>query len=921
MMSCRAVHCAVVCLALLAAAPAGLAQPSGALPQPSAPAAGETADRPADGDARQRQRFEDAVGNLSSPDPAEREEASRTLWAAGDAAEATLREAAAGDDVEVARRAAEILRNLRYGIRPDTSKAVVDLLALYRQGDRTSAQSAVVGLAGRGADGVRILSRLWAEEQEPWRRALLAQRLGERARTAAALLLADRSPDAVLPLLEAAADAPGPPGAPALRDLAAFLLLRGDGALDERAARLKPLVAATEAPDPADNDGPLAGGGAAVPPTSAAKARAATLLTYLCRARADLPAARWAAEQSGDAALFEAMLVETADWTVLAARAAARADATPTPSVEDLGFAAAYHRMAGDAAGARKWADAIAAYADRRPDDNWLAAEALFLNDRPDEGMAVLLKHRNYAAAAPLLPQRMRFKELFELERLAGESKPPEAARIAARAAAARHFLGDRDAAKEALARLLAANEKDRDFELYVALAEAATGMRQPEVAEQCAARALLVAKPMDDLAALFDAADVRPGERAARWWALMRQKYKEPVLITFGRLRSLLRGELPPAQTESLARAAAEDAMRRPSGDRDAWLLEIGQTLLAAGQREAAKDFFRRLNGAPAAPQPVPVAFVRLGDFEAEDGQWDAAATLYGRAWEMDRTRPLPLLLRGNALTRIGRVKEGRELIETAHLMPLADEAARHEVMVELDKRKLADEARRERDLIVRTAAFSSWYLGDALRRAGDEAYEKGEFASAAALWDRAFLDNQSKGTRFGDPWANFTMPSLVHRARALGLMRAGDFSAAVKEADLAMLYTPGDADALIAFVGELDKQGRKAEADDTYRRHTAPYRALCAAHPNSGQAHNQLAWAAAKSRRELDAALKHALRAVELDPEDAASLDTLAETHFQRGEYQKAIEAINRCIELEPKEKHHAEQLERFRKALAGQ
>ena len=138
--------------------------------------------------------------------------------------------------------------------------------------------------------------------------------------------------------------------------------------------------------------------GAAQTPSSDAKA--AALLAYLCRARADLPAARWAAERSGDAALLEALLIETADWKAMAQRYAARPNLST--SIEDLGFAAAYHRMAGDEAGARQMGDRIVAYADRRPDDNWLAAESLFLNDRPDDGMAVLLKHRNYSAAAAL---------------------------------------------------------------------------------------------------------------------------------------------------------------------------------------------------------------------------------------------------------------------------------------------------------------------------------------------------------------------------------------------------------------------------------------------------------------------------------------------------------------------------------------
>jgi tetratricopeptide (TPR) repeat protein len=313
-------------------------------------------------------------------------------------------------------------------------------------------------------------------------------------------------------------------------------------------------------------------------------------------------------------------------------------------------------------------------------------------------------------------------------------------------------------------------------------------------------------------------------------------------------------------------------------------------------------------------------VALVRLGDFDADAGNWDAAAAQYAKACDLDRSDPLPLLLRGHALKHIGREKEGGDLVELAHVLPLADEAARHALMAELERRQMRDDARGERDLILRTAAFQSWHQSDALRRAGDEAYEKEDYLAAARMWDRAFLDNQSRSTRFARPWANFAMPALIHRARAQGLMRQGDLAAAGREAELSMLYSPSDADAVIAFVNELDRLGKKAEADELYRRHSAPYRALCEAHPNSGQAHNQLAWAQAKCRRDLDDALAHARRAVELEPTSTACLDTLAETHFQRGEVHKAIEVMNRCVELEPKEKRHQEQLERFNKALKG-
>ena len=870
---------------------------------PLAPAATRAQEAP---DGREQRSIAEAVERLGSADPAEREAASQYLWAAGSAAEAALREAAAGDDVEAARRAGELLRHLRYGIRPDTPKDILHLLAQFRQsaaaGDRASATTAVNGLAARGPAGLRVLTRLWQDETDEAQRRTLGGALAERARPAAATLLADGDGASAVGLLEAAGDARTPWGEQAVRDLAALLLLQGDAAaLDERVARLKPLVAdaSTE---------------------TAARARSARLLAYLCRARGDLAAARWAAEQAGEPALLELVLAESGAWKELAQRAAARLSARPPAedTVEELGFAAAYHRLAGDADGLERYAQRILAVAARRADEAPLAAEALFLNDRPDAGMEVLLRHKAYAEAAELLSPRMKFDELLALARTVRAANEPDAPAVEARAAAARHVLGDTEGARTALEQLISAKPAGgATVGYYVLLASVATSIDQPKLAEEAAARGLALARPTDDASELLEEAGFGEGERAARWWAMLRDKYREPARVTFGRLRSVLRGELPPAQMEQLARSAADHVRRGRAAGADPGLADVGDTLLAAGHREAATNYFRWLS---QRPPPPPVAFIRLGDLEADAQRWDTAAAAYGRAWELDRTQALPLLLRGAAIKRAGREKEGAAVVELAHLLPLADEAARHALMGELDRRQLRDDARRQRDVIVRTAAFQSWHQSDALRRAGDEAHEKQDYLAAADLWDRAFLDNQSRATRFAKLWANFAMPALIHRSRALGLMRAGDLAAAKSEADLAMRYSPSDADALIAFVNELDRLGKRAEADELYRRHAAPYRALCEAHPDSAQAHNQLAWAAAKCRRELDDALAHALRAVELDPASTACLDTLAETHFQRGEVQNAIEIMNRCVEMEPKEKRHQEQLARFNKALTG-
>ena len=67
----------------------------------------------------------------------------------------------------------------------------------------------------------------------------------------------------------------------------------------------------------------------------------------------------------------------------------------------------------------------------------------------------------------------------------------------------------------------------------------------------------------------------------------------------------------------------------------------------------------------------------------------------------------------------------------------------------------------------------------------------------------------------------------------------------------------------------------------------------------------------------RRLDDALQHALRAVELDPDHAAYLDTLAEAHFHLGDRDAAVRHSRRAAERRPQDTTLQEQLRRFEQA----
>ena len=75
-----------------------------------------------------------------------------------------------------------------------------------------------------------------------------------------------------------------------------------------------------------------------------------------------------------------------------------------------------------------------------------------------------------------------------------------------------------------------------------------------------------------------------------------------------------------------------------------------------------------------------------------------------------------------------------------------------------------------------------------------------------------------------------------------------------------------------------------------------------------------NNLAWFCATGDLLLPEAMEAARRAVELRPDDAGILDTLAEVYFRSGMVGKAVETIDAAIKLDPESAYYREQRKRF-------
>jgi tetratricopeptide (TPR) repeat protein len=157
-----------------------------------------------------------------------------------------------------------------------------------------------------------------------------------------------------------------------------------------------------------------------------------------------------------------------------------------------------------------------------------------------------------------------------------------------------------------------------------------------------------------------------------------------------------------------------------------------------------------------------------------------------------------------------------------------------------------------------------------------------------------------------------------LVYRAR--GLLAAGKIDEAMAQARACLDVTPGLLELANGMIPDLDKLGRKKDADELFGRVWEAYRKVLADYPASPAARNALASLGAGCRRELDQSLAYAKEAVAADPKSATFRETLAEVHFRRGERTVALEIMTKLAEEFPRSRLYRRQLPRYRSGDAN-
>jgi tetratricopeptide (TPR) repeat protein len=853
-----------------------------------------------------------AVRQLGDEDYHVRERASRWLWGAGSAAEPALRDGLKSTDAEVVARCRDLLDKIPYGITPEMPRRYVELIATARAGGPAAWPEVVPDLLDLGPRGLEVAQKIIERLADgPAQRADMLRAIDREGWRVAPALLAAGQADRAEHLLERSAVAAADQAdVTAVRHYAAFLAQRGP--LDGPVARWRTLAERNEGKT----------GEAGRLPDGAPDGRASVLvLLHLARLRGDHAAARWAADRAGRPELREAVLFDQGAWAELAGY-------TPPDRAQGVvpaGLRAMYQHLAG------RDAEAAAALAEvKKLGDSpsypvvWLSFRALMFARRPDDALALLGKCKDTQAVLPqaeILAQQHRFDEAFKLlERPVGQRVAQRWARDAARARL-HHQRGERDKVREILDALAALDR------LVPAETAAAQDMVEQLVTLGLTDEALPVAAallnsdtpPADVFGKLFPKAPLA----AEAWWRVLRlQQPVAPMREAVARLPALLDKRLAGPEGKALVEAAARLARAQPPADADRWLRGLGEACQAAGLEDEARRLFEEA----ADKFGSAAAWLKLGDFHADADRWADAAAAYERAWRQDPKQPLPAWLCGWAKTRAGAA-DGPARMELAHTLPLGDEDVRAVFAEELLKRawlgpELGEAARRERRLVLKLVPL--FRANPSVERPDRGRNTQGSLSGdplaftdrldAADATQRFLLRMMRTNAYFKRNEGYLIVLNRLYSDRARGLLARGDVEGAVREAAAAHATLPGHTAPAVYLVPELVKLNRTPEAEKVYGAVAGVLDKLCRDHPASALFHNNRAWLAARCRRDLNAALDHARKAVELAPRQAGYRETLAETHFQRGERDQAIESIDQCLELDPKNTYYAKQKRRI-------
>lgn len=910
------------------------------------------------------------VKRLGDRDFRAREEASKALWQLGDAARPALEEGLKSNSPEVASRCKKLLDKFNRGIFPDTPKELLALIDRFIAGDEDGRFDAARKLIDFGPKGVDALARQlrkgFGSEEERYD---FHSQLQRHLRGTVPVLLFDgkeAEAEALLRLHSYAKIWLKRPGENEFRgaadaavtgplDYAAFMARRGKGKeLVERMLEARAL--------PGDVGREAGSGLLCAYRVAGERAKLTALLTELTKGNAEL------------AGLREGVLMDADDWATLA-------EEKPADANSQDGLTAFRLRMAGKEKEATALLDEVKASDHATAGGYAMedGALALLLNGRTEDGIA-RLKATGTAphVLTDMLAVRLDFKAAMDAitAGLAGRKRNPDddedtdqlANLYLAKKGRILAQLGQRDAAAQVfggMAEKLTFGYNHGPALLNLVKAEVRSGF--PDLAAELLGKAQ----------GMYDAGSAQPpsyngqdpyeilfegdAEAAFFWWQVLREtRAKTDPAKRMATVRRLLAGKLTTDEVKGLLAEAAKAKFTGPAGrnpdggnrvtpHRKAVGMATAQRI--AGDHAAAAATlteYANWRTNPKSPQPAteePPGFDEDFDRRRPPGgrQWvfgidesfrlwldlgdllvaqkkpkEAADALLG-GWRLDPNNGILLFYSGKALLAAGDEKEGRRRMALAHDVSLGNARFQGRLLEELVNRgEASGDIRAGRDTARQTAWLTEGNNGNVWNQIARAGAVLKDFGAAAAANRRAIhYVLRRQGVTYVEGYAYVNVLATVRGYEARHLLAKGKHAAAIATANDALDQLPTHTDLVIGMVLGLEKAGRKADADALFARAWEAFAKVIREHPDSAWARHTAAWMAAGCRRELDAALAHSKKAVEMEPDSKAHRSGLAEVSFRKGDRAKAVELMAKLVTEDRRNHFYQRQLDRYKTA----
>ncbi len=913
----------------------------------------------------------DLAKQLGDRDFRTREEASKKLWDLGEAARPALEAALKSNSPEVVNRAKKVLDKFNRGILPDTPTELLGLIDEFIAGAEGTRFDTARKLIAAGPNGVAVLGQqLRKGFGSPTERYDFFRALQTHLRLVVPVLLFDGKEAEAENLLRLNSYGqiwlrrPDDEGFQQYRgeavtgqlDYAVFMVRRGKGKeLIEQMADARTL--------PGDVGKAGETGLLCAYRVTNERAKLKALLPELTK------------EDKPLAGLREGLLIDVDDWATLVGEPADGANSADGLKAFRLRMAGK-EKEAGELLAEVKASD-VANVGGYAIEDGALA---LLLNGRTEDGIARLKTTESAPhVLTDMLTVRLEFKEAMDAITAGLANKPrdpgdeddlrgnaPLTNLYLAKKGRILAQLGQRDAAAQVFGKMAdQMNLSDSTSLLNLVKAEVRSGF--PDLAAELVGRAQASHDTnggrssftgQDPYEILFDA----DAEAAYFWWQVLKEtRPKEDPAKRMLTVRRLLAAKLTADEVKGLLADAAKAKPLAPGGrnrrGEDAAPPPISRYCKAMGiataQRIAgdATGALATLTGytdlqtmktQPKAEvsemEQAPVIRISPGGRQwvfgvdesfrlwqdqselliAQKKPAEAAAALLD-GWRLTPNNGLLLYYSGKALVLAGDEKEGKRRMALAHAVSLAHSNMRGRFLEELLNRgEAAADVKAERDATRLTAWLTEGNNGNVWNQIARASATLKDFGDAAAANRRAIhYVLRTSGVTYVEGYAYVNVLASVRGYEARQLLAEGKHAAALAAARDALVQLPTHTDLVIGMVQGLEKADKKADADALFRQTWDAFGKVIREHPDTGWARHSAAWLAAGCKRELDAALVLAKKAVELEPDSKAHRSGLAEVQFRKGDRETAVAGMAKLVAEDRRNHFFRRQLERYKAA----